>query len=76
MCMEGVACNELSSSYKFYLALKNNDCRGYVTEKYWKAILKCGMEILHDRLSPAQVSYTRVPLRGHEHRQCLHKEGQ
>ena len=33
-----LSCNELLSTFKFYLALENSDCRDYVTEKYWKAI--------------------------------------
>ena len=31
-------CNSILKQYKFYLALENNHCTDYVTEKYWQTI--------------------------------------
>ena len=31
-------CNSIIKQYKFFLALENNHCTDYVTEKYWHAI--------------------------------------
>ena len=39
-------CNELPASYSFYLALENSDCRDYVTEKYWRAIMRGQLPIV------------------------------
>ena len=32
------ACDQILKQYKFYLAFENNDCRDYVTEKYWNSL--------------------------------------
>lgn len=32
------SCDVIMKQYKFYLAFENNDCRDYVTEKYWFAL--------------------------------------
>lgn len=32
------SCDVMMRQYKFYLAFENNDCRDYVTEKYWFAL--------------------------------------
>ena len=34
------SCENLRSSYQFYLAFENSDCRDYVTEKYWSTITR------------------------------------
>ncbi|CAH1780067.1 unnamed protein product [Owenia fusiformis] len=31
-------CDHLLRQYKFYLALENNNCRDYITEKFWYAL--------------------------------------
>ena len=32
--------DNLKSSYQFYLAIENSDCRKYVTEKYWSTLMR------------------------------------
>ena len=32
------SCDVIMKQYKFYLAFENNDCKDYVTEKYWFAL--------------------------------------
>ena len=46
-----IYCNELPASYSFYLALENSDCRDYVTEKYWRAIMRGQLPIVAWRYS-------------------------
>ncbi|KAK3596044.1 hypothetical protein CHS0354_032569 [Potamilus streckersoni] len=33
-----VACNEELNKYRFYLAFESNQCKDYITEKYWNAL--------------------------------------
>ncbi|KAL7058003.1 hypothetical protein AAHC03_016981 [Spirometra sp. Aus1] len=43
-CPKGQACFEmLSKEYKFYLAFENNNCEGYITEKFFFNALGFGM---------------------------------
>ena len=43
-CKKNTAeCDKLISSYKFYLALENSECRYYITEKFWKNSLEIGI---------------------------------
>ena len=43
------SCDILMKEYKFYLAFENNDCRDYVTEKYWFALNRDQIPIVNWR---------------------------
>ena len=43
-CEKGsTECDQLISSYKFYLAVENGECEEYITEKFWRNALKRGV---------------------------------
>ena len=43
------SCDELMKQYKFYLAFENNDCKDYVTEKYWNSLSREQIPIVNWR---------------------------
>ncbi|XP_053376136.1 alpha-(1,3)-fucosyltransferase 7-like [Mercenaria mercenaria] len=36
--LKHASCDNVTSKYKFYLALENSKCKDYVTEKYWQSL--------------------------------------
>ena len=46
-----LSCNNLLNPYKFYFALENSDCRDYVTEKYWRSLIRKQIPIVAWKLS-------------------------
>ena len=44
------SCDGLIKQYKFYLAFENNDCRDYVTEKYWYSLQREQIPIVNWKL--------------------------
>lgn len=44
-------CDNITQTYKFYLALENSRCRDYVTEKYWWALHRDQIPIVNWDLS-------------------------
>ena len=44
------SCDDVLKEYKFYLAFENNDCRDYVTEKYWYSLKREQIPIVNWKL--------------------------
>lgn len=41
VCPDGYqSCNKLLGDYKFYIAFENSDCNDYVSEKYWRSLIR------------------------------------
>ncbi len=42
-CPRSKECDKIQEEYKFYLAIENSFCTGYITEKYWLNGLNMGL---------------------------------
>ena len=47
---QDTSCNNVIKQYKFYLAFENNDCKDYVTEKYWYSLEREQIPIVNWKL--------------------------